>query len=465
LAAAAAWRWFFGRYLPRETVTGYRRNLLISLGGLVCGFGPGMISHTLSHPNLTSQWLIPLIVDRVLRLRSGEHTVRNGILLGLMMTVQAFLAEEILFSTFLTLGVLLLCYAAQRTRDAWDLVKGSLSGLGIGIGVAAVLLAYPLWFQFFGPQSFRAIPDSPLTHAANVKSYVMFPAQSIFGDPTLTRKYSPNYTEQESFFGWPLLALAALIAIWHARKDLLIRTSAMCAVILVILSWGPVPTFGKSVLHFNGLWYYIEGLPGFTDALPVRIALAAFPFVVLMVLRSLQLSSQHHVAVRGVVCAVTAAALVPLIPTQVAVSNRARIPQFVTSGAWAQCAGSGTVVTVPLVTNADRDAVPWVTETGGAMRIPQAPLFVPGPDGIATVGPDPRPTSILLARVDNDGRVPTLTTKMRTEATSDLAYWDAGCVAILPSAKNVSTDRQFLTALLGPGRLIGGVWAWKLPTT
>jgi hypothetical protein len=106
--------------------------------------------------------------------------------------------------------------------------------------------------------------------------------------------------------------------------------------------------------------------------------------------------------------------------------------------------------------------VPWVTATSGALRIPQVPLFVPGPDGVATVGPAPRPTSVLLAKVDESGEVPAVTAKIRAAAASDLSYWGAGCVAILPTAKNVTKDQQFLTALLGPGEFTGGVWTWKL---
>lgn len=464
IASALVWRWFLDRQLP-ETEGGSRawRSLLIGFGGLALAFGPGMISHTLSHPNLTAQWLLPVIVDRVLRMRGGERLVRHGVVLGVLVTVQAFLSEELLFITAVTLAVLVLCYAAQRPGQVRAQAPAVARGIAVAVGVACVLLAYPLWFQFAGPQSYSRIPDSPATHAADLKSFLLAPAQSVLGDPPVTRLYSPNYTEQESFLGWPLVVLTALITLWRAWRDLLVRTCALCIAVLAVLSWGPLPAFAKHALGFHGLWYYIEGLPGFTDALPVRFALSVFPFVIVMVLRNLLLSEREHVAVRGVAGIATVAAMVPLIATPVAVASRDQVPEWVTSGEWRQCAGNGTVVTVPLVTDAYREPLRWVAQTSGALRIPQMPLFVPGPDGVATVGPAPRPTSALLARVDASGNVPAVMPKNKTRLAADLAYWNAGCVAVMPDAAHPQQDQQMLTELFGrPGTLQGGVWTWKV---
>lgn len=464
IATAIVWRWFLDRHLPAaEDGSRAWRSLLAGLGGLALAFGPGMISHTLSHPNLTAQWLLPLIVDRVQRMREGEPLVRHGIVLGVLVTLQAFLSEELLFITAVTLVVLVLCYAAQRPREAWAQAPALARGIGVSVLVAGVLLAYPLWFQFAGPQSYSRIPDSPLTHSADLKSFLLAPAQSVLGDPPVTRLYSPNYTEQESFLGWPLLVLALLIAAWRAWRDTIVRTCTLCVVILAVLSWGPSPAFGKHKLGFHGLWYYLEGLPGFTDALPVRIALSIFPFVIVMVVYNLLLAEREHVAIRSAAGVATVAAMIPLFATPVAVANRDQIPRWVSSGEWQQCAGSGTVVTVPLVTDAYREALRWVAETNGALRIPQMPLFVPGPNGVATIGPAPRPTSALLARVDASGTLPAAMDKNKTRLTEDLAYWQAGCVAVMPDAAHPQQDRQMLAALFGrPGTLEGGVWTWKI---
>jgi hypothetical protein len=46
-------------------------------------------------------------------------------------------------------------YVASRPRRAWAESRRFLTGLGVAVGVSLVLTAYPLWFQFFGPQHYR----------------------------------------------------------------------------------------------------------------------------------------------------------------------------------------------------------------------------------------------------------------------------------------------------------------------
>ena len=41
-----------------------------------------MVSHANGHPNFVAQFLVPLIVDRVLRLAQGHRPVRDGVVLG-----------------------------------------------------------------------------------------------------------------------------------------------------------------------------------------------------------------------------------------------------------------------------------------------------------------------------------------------------------------------------------------------
>ncbi|MFL6112523.1 MAG: hypothetical protein ACJ786_14380, partial [Catenulispora sp.] len=89
---AITWRWFLKRHVVRTETAAF-------VGGLFAGFSPSVMSHSLAHPNLAGQWLVPLILGRVLRLREPEHTTRNGIVLGLMIAEKVFVGEELLFLT------------------------------------------------------------------------------------------------------------------------------------------------------------------------------------------------------------------------------------------------------------------------------------------------------------------------------------------------------------------------------
>jgi hypothetical protein len=64
------------------------------LGAAFCAFAPAMVSHANAHPNIVSQFVVPLIVWRTLRLAEPGRWLRNGVLLGLVIVWQAFLNLE-----------------------------------------------------------------------------------------------------------------------------------------------------------------------------------------------------------------------------------------------------------------------------------------------------------------------------------------------------------------------------------
>ncbi len=95
---AAAWYWLFSRHLVGSRFAAF-------VAGGFCGFAPGMVSQADGHPNIAAQFLVPIIVWRVLRLREPGHALRNGLILALLVTYQAFINEEILLLTALAAGL------------------------------------------------------------------------------------------------------------------------------------------------------------------------------------------------------------------------------------------------------------------------------------------------------------------------------------------------------------------------
>ncbi len=62
---------------------------------------------------LVGQFLIPFIIWRAISLR----TARDGVVLGLLVTWQAFLNEELLFQTGLAVAVFVAVYAVFRPTE------------------------------------------------------------------------------------------------------------------------------------------------------------------------------------------------------------------------------------------------------------------------------------------------------------------------------------------------------------
>ena len=88
-------------------------------------------------------------------------------------------------------------------------------GLALGAGVCLAIVAVPLWWQFAGPRSYTSIWHPP---GGNDLAQLSGRAtRSIGADVWASAALSMNRTEENSFFGIPLLlaAVAVVIALWR----------------------------------------------------------------------------------------------------------------------------------------------------------------------------------------------------------------------------------------------------------
>nr|BFE75171.1 hypothetical protein GCM10020092_084720 [Actinoplanes digitatis] len=171
-STAFAWYWVLSRHLVTGPVAAW-------IGGLWCGFAPTMVSHANGHINFVSLFVVPFIVWQVLRLREPGRAVRGGIVLGLLVVLQVFINEETLLFTALTLGVFVAAYAALAWRTAVGYARRFAAGLAVAAGTALVFLAYPLWFQFNGPQSYSGQPFEPGKFVTDLLALGAYARQSL----------------------------------------------------------------------------------------------------------------------------------------------------------------------------------------------------------------------------------------------------------------------------------------------
>jgi hypothetical protein len=434
------------------------------VGGLFCGFAPGLVAHANAHLNWTAQWIVPLVVWRTLRLRRW----RDGIVLGVLVAVMFSIAAEGLFFTALALAVFLAGWSAHHRREAADALPGFLRGLAVTGLVAGALLAYPLWLHFFGPQRYHGTGFDPRVHAEDLLAYGAFPQRSLAGLAGLDTRLAPNPTEENSFFGLPLLALAVACFVLLRRRPVA-RALAITAGVFAVLSLGPRL---KVAGHLTGvpLPYALLGkLPVFDAALPARLALVTIPIVGLVLAFTLDLKPDRRWLTAFVV------ALLPLVPLPVLTVDRAPVPRFFTSGMWRQYVPDGGVIApVPPASDLLPDGQRWqayaLAAGQGELPIPAGFFLGPGgPDGRGRIGPVPRPTDKLLTDAARTGVVPVITDADRRQALVDLHYWRAD-VVVLPDRLSWSkwtphrdTVLQTTTALLGPGQRVADVTIWRVP--
>lgn len=454
LATAMAWRRFFLNHATGSEPAAF-------VGGLFLGFSPAMMSHSLGHPNLTAQWLIPIMLHLILRLYRSEHRVRDGVIIGVLAFIQYFIAEEPLL--LLALGLLLFLLGCAIFSPGLIRIhrRGMTTGGLAALATGGVLLAYPVYFQFDGPMSFHGVPFSILYFSQDLAGFLQFPNQSLGGNLNATAGYWPGVTEQAALFGGPLVVLFLAACIGFAHRTA-VRASLVAVLVLAALSLGPSVHSAGKPSTLPGLWVHLQNLPVFEDSLPVRMALAITPFVGYLLVIVIDRATRVVKPWRLPCYALVAAALIPLAPRPIAAVAAEPAPTFITQGDYLNCISGGrSILSVPAD---DWSPLLWTASLTNDVPLAQAPFVYPdgSPAKNAVFGSSGRSLGTLLGQVESSGSFTPVTSQMSASATSDLQYWNAGCVVLIHTATNYNALRQELNALFGQPTFYSNVDVWSV---
>ncbi|MFI6132402.1 hypothetical protein [Micromonospora sp. NPDC051141] len=453
---ATAWYALLARRLVRSRAAA-------AVGGLVCGFAPGMVAQAGAHLHMAAQFLVPVILALVFR-PATDRVRRDGVLLGLAVAYQVFLGEEVLVFLALAAGVLAGAYALADRETARRLAPVVARRLGLGALVAGVLLAYPLWVQFLGPGHYTGMPFHTRGYRLDLASFTATARQTVGGDGHRAGLLSPNPTEQNSFFGpfLPLLALLVAVRLWRRP---LVRALAACGLLFALLSLGTTVVVGRHDTGLPGPYRLLAGVPLLDLVVPARFALVCVP--VLGVLLALAVDRVPGGAARGraLWAGAVAAALLPLVPTPIRTVPVPPVPAVVTGGGWRAYVPPGrTLVPVPPVTGAAvSPAMFWSARAGLAFDAPGGYFIGPrsAADPTARWGAPDRPTSFLLRRAAETGQVPPVGDAERRQAVEDLRHWRAAALVQADSSPG-DPVRVTVDALVGPGRDVPGGHLWDV---
>jgi hypothetical protein len=460
---AAAWY-----VMLRRHVTSHRG--VAFAAAALAGFSPGIVGHGNGHPNLAAQFLLPLIVSAVIRLRASPRPVRSGLVLGLMVTYQMFLNEELLMLTAFACGLMTLIYIFSRPSQARAEATTFLTGLGVAAGVAAALLAYPLWFQFFGPQRYHGPFTWATFYWTDVTDYPAYGSNALAGRLGSASAANDDPGETNAFLGLPLV-LFALVAAVALRRVLAARIAAVVAAVFALFSFGRTIMVKGVDTQVPGPWRLVADLPLFDAVIAPRLALVVTPAVaVLLAVAADRLlvpsggPDQDTVALRQVLTwGLLAAVLVPLVPTPLRTTAPEPVPEFFTAGTWQRYVTTGTLVPVP-PDGYSETTLRWLVASRIGPRFADGYFLGPtSPDQpVARYGPPDRPTGLLLGRVAESGVVPEITDGLRAIALDDLRHWGADALVLGPRA-NDEALRQAVDLLLSrSGVQVGGVWVWDV---
>ncbi|MFJ2085051.1 hypothetical protein ACIOBK_21185 [Micromonospora chokoriensis] len=472
---ALAWYLLFHRTLRAH-------RLAAVLGGALCGFGPGMVSQTNSHLHMTAQWLVPVIVWLVVRLlRASDpgptpagpgrdlaagpdrrRMITSAVGLAAAVTAQVFVGEEVLFLAAITLLVMAISYAVADRDLARRALPGFAGGLAIAAGLALLVLGYPLWFQFAGPQGVADGMFTPAYFSADLSSWWTVSPLSLAGSDESAR-LTTGPAEYNTFLGWPLLLVTAACAMWVGRRRL-VFACVVAGLAMGALSLGPEVVLGGTKTAIPGPYALIGGLPVVDGALPMRFALALLPIIATLLVLAVDRALRSTGRARRLVPLAVGAALLPIFPTPLPTAERPAVPEFVTGGHWRQCVRPGGVlVPVPLPTPKEPWPMRWATAADAAFGLPEGFFIGPyGRGGSAAMGTFKQPTSALLADVARRGDQPAIGDEQRRQAARDAEFWGASCVALADDAPHAESLRATLEQLYGPATRIADAWIWRV---
>ena len=471
-----------------------------ALGAAVYGFSPAVLHSAIGHYDLQFVVFPPLIVDAGLRLATGRtRAVPGGIWLGLLLTAQLLISEEILLDTAVAMVVMVLVLAASRPRE----VAGTLRTLGVGLAAAAsvtaVIAGYPLWVQFFGPLRQHGSPFSADFFKNDLAGLVVPSSLMLFhtaGSAAAATRSHGQLPEYLGYLGWPLIVVLLLAAIQFWRL-LPVRTSAVACVVLGVFSLGGTLMASGHAHHGSKLpWYWLEGLPVLNAALPDRFsivadgaaaALLAFSvdaavsgFAAYAVARRPRLASGWRPTAVVMSCAVLT--VLPLVPRPLPTAAATPLPSgWSAVFASLRLPASAAVLVVPIPVPRFTEPLRWQADTGEPGSLVGGYFIGPALNGRAYVSgsglvpagrylnylwagsvaglpawlADEAPDSI-YARPGT----PPVTAVNLEQMREQIAAWRV--TAVVAVAARNSPLGNYLTALLGrPAAEAGDVLGWR----
>lgn len=476
-ATAGTSYWVLSRHLVRSRAAAF-------VGGAFLGFAPGIVHHANGQPNFVSNFLLPLIVLRVFRLGEPGRWRRNGVVLGLLVAYQIFINEEMLLLTALACLVAVVAYAVMRPARTRAVAGTFAAALGVGGGLALLLTAYPIWFQFNGPQSYRGLQGGVFHNwGEDLAAFVTFARDTVAGDEAVEKTI--GLTEQNTWFGWPLVLLSLVALVLLVRRSLAARIVAVLVVVFTVASIGPKVRLNGVETETDGPWSYIpDDLPLVEMMMPTRLALVVGAAVgVLLALAWDAVARDGRPPVpaprvgddttggvgprrrwlRPVGYAAVALAVLPLVPRPLPAQPVEPPPHFITAGGWRPYVPAGrTLVPVPIPSNVHGlPTLRWSALTQHAFPIPGGYFIGPNELGEGVFGAPNRPTSTLVYTTMDSGEVPPLTDENRRQAVEDLRFWKAS-VVVLGAHPREAVLRELMTALIGPPQRVDDVWLWDV---
>ena len=457
------------------------------VGGLLYGFSPYILAHSLGHLHIALAFIPPLILlvlDDIL-IRQSRPAAVLGVALGALGLMQLLISEEILVSEGLTacvaIGVLIALHGApDRKRVIYA---------GRALGVAAVIFliaAAPLLaFQFLGPQHIVAVPQPRNVYVTDLLNFVVpTNVQAIGGGlpSRVVEQFTGNPGEWGAYLGLPLLGLLVYAAGrgWHRAS---IRTFSILALFFALLSMGqfvhvaghttivPVPILGVILAAvvggkarwpltcvFAASWIAVAADPGVDSLLPARLTLYLFLFGAVLLAWFCDLALRNQSRRRRLVwIAVILLALITLLPRIPFPTSPIAVPTFFTTSAVSVIPSGSVALVAPYTVGGSTNAMVWQAASGFRFQMPEGYAWHRG----STSSPDVTELGFTMSSIAR-GAEPSLGEPERQQMLGELSRWRVETVVVGPMVHHDRVIAFFSWLLQGPPAQVADVELWTV---
>lgn len=425
-----------------------RHRLGAALGGLLYELSPFMVLQLQGHAHLFVAVYPPLLVifaDEVL-VRQRRPAWLIGVLLGLATAAQLLTGTELLTISLLMAIPALITVAVIFRTQLRPRIGYVLRAAVCAVVTFAFLAAFPIYTLLFGPQVVSG-PLQGFVFQAVPVDYVVPSQWQLIAGPA-------KVLDSSTYVGVPMLILAVAVTVWMRRRAAVVAAAVTVGCALVLALGGHLVVGSARILL---PWRIAQHLPILDNVLPVRLMVAAYlalgVIVAIFVDRVLEAPPRWRWA--GLGAAIVA--LVPLIPVLPFPSSQFPVPAYFTDGEAQQLPSSGSVLITPYGSPWPEL---WQAIAGLPFKTQLGEVFTPGPSGhfynaeLDALGQE-------LTELAQGATAPrTLTASERAAYLSDMQAHDVTTVIDGP-AEGQGQVEVLMTELLGrPGTSTGGVIVW-----
>jgi hypothetical protein len=424
------------------------------VGGLIYEFSPFLVVQITGHAHLFVAVFPPLLVlfaDEIL-VRQRHRAWLMGVLLGFAAAAQLLTGTELLaISAVMSIPALIALAVIFRDRLE-ERLPHALRAAGFAVLTFVVLAGYPLYILFLGPGRVSGALQG-LGFVARPTSFAVPSSFELISGPS-------TVLDSSVYIGLPLLILAVAVTVWLWRRPIVVAAAATVACAMGLALGGHLTIHGAAT-SIPLPWIIPEHLPVLDNVLPVRLMIAGY--LALAVIMAVFLDQVLEAAPRWRVAglAASAVALVPLIPSLPISSGQYLIPAFFTDGTAQRLPSTGSVLMTPYGNEfVDYPPEVWQAVSGMDFKTQIGMVFTPGPGGFEW-GPETDDLGQELTALGNGATAPTaLSPSLRETYLDDMRAHGVDAIVVGPSTASTQEVR-FFTELTGqPGESTGGVVVW-----